>query len=147
VSPLDNDRFIELMRTRLNHAIAEAGGLRELPRGLRTLPAGLRELPAGLRELEVAYSVASLADCLEAAQEGLGASLIAKFADEPEGICPPNWPPIHWPPKGGGFGPDPEPGPILDRDVLGAALVVVSDLLGSEKLAELVRERGNEMMG
>jgi len=96
------------------------------------------------RELRAAYGVVSLADSLEAAQEGLGQSLLRKFADEPEGICPLGWPPVFPPPKGPFPPEEPEP---YDRAVLGAALVFSAGFSGNKELAGMATDIGTEMIG
>ena len=95
------------------------------------------------RELRAAYGIVSLADSLEAAQEGLGQSLLRKFADDPEGICPLGWPPVFPPPKGP-FPGEPEP---YDKAMLGAALLVSADYTRNQDLAGLATEIGNGMLG
>ncbi len=137
MSPVENERFIEIIMSRIKHPVAEVWG---------PVAPNVR-FRAHLHEVALAYSVASLADSLELVQEGLGKSLLSKFAEEPEGICPPYWPPIHWPPKGGGGpGPEPEPEPI-DKAVLGAALVFVSQFLGSQDLAKVAVAGGEGLIG
>src|SRR5260221_7336866 len=89
MSPVENEHFIEIIMSRFRHPVDEVWG---------PVAPNVR---VHLHELALAYSMASLADSLELAQEGLGKSLLTRFVDEPEGICPPYWPPIHWPPKSG----------------------------------------------
>lgn len=136
MSPIENERFIEIIISRLKHPVDEVWG--PVAPNVRTNP--------HLRELHLAYSMASLADSLELAQDGLGESLLTKFAEDPEGICPP-WPIfIHWPPKGGGgTGPDPEP--PIDRAVLGAALAYVAQFLGNQNIANVAVAKGEGMVG
>ncbi len=135
MSPVENEHFIEIIMSRFRHPVDEVWG---------PVAPNVR---VHLHELALAYSMASLADSLELAQEGLGKSLLTRFVDEPEGICPPYWPPIHWPPKsGGGPGPGPEPEPI-DKAVLGAALVFVAQFLGSQELAKVAIEGGEGLIG
>jgi hypothetical protein len=137
MSPFDHERFIKIMSSRFRHVIVDEFWGPVAPNVRAQL---------GVRELRLAYGVASQADALEAAQEGLGMALLRRFADEPEGICPP-WPPFHIPHGGGGGpGPSPEPEPI-DKAVLGAALVFVSEFLGSEALASFATKSGAEMIG
>ena len=138
MSPMENERFIEIISSRFKHPIDELWG--PVAPNVRT--------HAHPRELQLAWSAASLADLLELAQEGLGRSLLTKFAEEPEGPCPP-WPtPLHWPPKKGGGEPDPEPEPEpIDPAVLGAALVFVAQFLDSEELAGIAVASGEGMIG
>ena len=103
----------------------------------------------GAREMQIAYSVAGLAAGLEAAQEGLGTSLLRRFADDPEEICPP-WPPWPFPIPHGPWPwpwPGPEPPWPIDRSLLGAALVITADSLRNKELAATATKLGNEMIG
>ena len=129
---MNREQFIEIMRRGFRKEEDEHWG--------PTAP-NVHEKGIGARELRAAYSVAGLAAGLEAAQKGLGVSLLRKFAEDPEEICPP-WPP--WPiPKPG---PRPEPPLPYDKALLGAALVVTADYLNNEELAATATKLGNEMI-
>jgi hypothetical protein len=134
VSPPDNEQFLKIMSGRFAYEVDGWWW------GGPPLP-NVRD--RSLRELRAAYGVVSLADSLEAAQEGLGHSLLRRFAEEPEGICPLGWPPVFPPPKGP-FPEEPEP---YDKAVLGAALVFSSKFSRNEELAEMAANIGNEMLG
>ena len=137
MSPMEHERLIMSFMSRFRPQIDDEWG----PHLPNVRIAGY------LPELALAYSVASLADSLELAQEGLGKSLLTKFADEPEGICPPYWPPIPWPPHGGGGGPTPGEEEPIDKRLLGASLVYVSEILGNKDLAEIAATSGESMLG
>jgi hypothetical protein len=118
---MDNEQFIKIMRRWFGGYVDELWG----PIGPHVRP---KALP---RELAAAFRVAQTADLLEAAQDGLGVSLMARFSDEPEGICLERKVP-HIGPHGGG---DPEPEPPYDLSVVGAALVFVAGSLTNKEVS------------
>jgi hypothetical protein len=142
VAPIETERFISILTARFRHYVDEIWGPIEGFGGPRMRPDPLpwREPdPSPWRELDIAYRVAVLADALELATEGMGTSLMRRFADEPEPLCwtrPPGRP---RPPKG-----DEDD---LDRAVLGAALVFVAEGIGSAGVADVAREAGHSMIG
>lgn len=141
MAPLETDRFIEIMRVFSRGYVDEFWGPIYGPGGPRIR--GVERLepdPHPWRELSVAYRVAALADFLELTGEGAGVRLLEAFADDPEFTCgtrPPGWPRPH---KDDGR-------QLLDRGVLGAALVFVSEGIGNEAIADVARKAGEGMIG
>jgi hypothetical protein len=98
----------------------------------------LEPVPQPWRELTVAYQFASLADSLELAAEGTGVALLQSFADDPEFTCGTRVPGRPRPPKDDA---------LLDPAVLGAALIFVAEGVGSEAVASVAREGGQNLIG
>jgi hypothetical protein len=140
MAPLGADRFIAIMSEFFRGYVDEFWGPIYGPGGPRIR--GVYQMdptPVPWRELSVAYRVAALADFLELTREGAGVQLLDAFADDPEFTCgtrPPGWPRPHK-----------DDGRRLDRSVLGAALVFVSEGIGSEALAGAARKAGEGMIG
>lgn len=123
-----NDLLVKVMQ---HHVVDEVWG-----------PLDPRVHEGMLPELRAASSVAGMAVYLEASEPGRGIALINAFAEEPE-LCPP----LKKPPKPKGpFPPGPEPEPI-EPVLVGAALVALADSIRNERIAEVARERGGELMG
>ena len=101
--------------------------------------------PRVLPELRAAHSAATAAVYLEAAEEDRGVALLNALADDPPELCPPLKKPPK-PPKGGEPGP-PEPPEPIEPALIGASLVALADSIADEKLAEVARERGAQLMG
>jgi hypothetical protein len=141
MAPLETDRFIEIMRVFSRGYVDEFWGPIYGPGGPRIRGVDrLDPTPVPWRELSVAYRVAALADLLELTGEGAGVQLLEAFADDPEFTCgtrPPGWPRPH---KDNGQ-------QFLNPAALGAALVFVSEGIGSEAVADVARNAGERMIG
>jgi hypothetical protein len=128
----DNELLIRALRSRLHHVIDDIWG-----------PLDPRVHPGLSVEFRAAHAAVSAAVFAELAEENRGKSLISHFAEDPEEICPRK----PKPPKGGGGGPTPEPPEPIDRALVGASLVALSDSIANEGLAKATFAAGSELMG
>lgn len=141
MSPIETERFVKEMKLSFRRYVDDVWGPYLGPGGPRMGP-----LPDPWRELSIAWELIKLADYLELAAEGLGKSMLSRFAEEPLEPCGtrvPGWPVPH--PHGEGP-PPPGEEPIVSLSVLGAALVFVGEGAGSATVREAAVAAGERVI-
>lgn len=129
----ENDLLVRSLKSRFHHVIDDVWG-----------PLDPRVHPGLAIEFRAAHAAVSAAVFAEMAKKDQGKTLISRFAEDPDEICPR----IPKPPKGGGGGggPTPEPPEPIDPELVGASLVALSGSIANEGLAKATLEAGTGLM-
>jgi hypothetical protein len=153
MSSIDAERPVERTRSPIERFIREVWEPRVGPMpdpwhvGELPDPRGrFGPMPGPWREVSVAYEVVKLADYLELASPGLGENMIRRFADEPLDPCGTRPFHFHKPTRPGP--PPPWPGeeePIINLDLLAAAISFVGEGAGSEAVMNAAMEASEKI--